>query len=125
MTRTILLALAGAAALAGCSGNSQTVGGDEAANGAAEANATVTLPPPIVATKTYRCADNKIVSVDYLGDGKSANVRADKGAASVLVSAPEAGQPMTGEGGYSVEGTAESSTAKIALPGGSAQSCKA
>lgn len=124
MTRdTLLLSLVAAAALAGCNNQAQSLDGTNEANAAA--NAPVELPPAIVASKTYRCADNHIVSVDYLSDGKSANLHPEKGAASVLVSAPEAGQPMVAEGGYSVEGSAQAGSAKIAVPGHPAQTCKA
>ena len=130
MTRThMILALAAAAALAGCNKEDHTiVAGDPPEDGTttnAAANGPVALPPSIVASKIYRCADNKIVYVDYLSDNKSANVRTDKGAASTLVAAPEAGQPMTAEGGYSVEGSASAPSAKIAVPGHGAQTCKA
>lgn len=127
MTRTpLLLSLAAAAALAGCNkGHTIVAGGDEDNAANVAANGPVELPPAIVATKIYRCADNNIVTVDYLADGKSANVRAEKGAAPALVSAPEAGQPMVAEGGYQVEGSPDAASAKIAVPGHPAQSCKA
>ena len=66
MTRTpLLLTLAAAAALAGCNKQSHTiVAGPPEDNTAVNAN--VQLPPSIVATKLYRCADNSVVTVDYL-----------------------------------------------------------
>ena len=126
MTRTLLLSLAAAAALAGCHKHTIVSGPpsyDD--NNTAVANANVQLPPSIIGTKLYRCADNSVVTVDYLSDGKSANVRAGKDTTSTPVSAPEAGQPMTAAGGYSVEGSKDSSTAKIAVPGHPAQTCNA
>ena len=129
MTRTpLLLMLAAAAALAGCNKGSHTIvaggpPGDDTNNTAANAN--VQLPPSIVATKLYRCADNSVVTVDYLSDNKSANVHIGKAATSTQVTAPDAGQPMTAEGGYSVEGSPTSSTAKISVPGHSGQTCNA
>ena len=128
MTRiSPLLALVAAAALAGCNKENHTIvagpAGDEANNAAA--NAGVQLPPSITASKIYRCADNQVVYVDWLSDNKSANVRTDKGGSPTQVTAPEAGKPMTAAGGYSVEGTAAASSAKIAVPGHPAQSCKA
>ena len=126
MTRTLILTLAAAAALAGCNKESHTiVAGPDTGDYNVAANADVQLPPSIVATKLYRCADNSVVTVDYLSDGKSANVHTGKTAPTVLVVAPEAGQPRTAEGGYSVEGSASSGTAKVAGPGHAAQSCKA
>ena len=129
MIRTApLIAVAAAALLAGCDQDSHTivVGGPDTSDPAAEAlqaNGPVALPPSVAASKTYRCADNSIVHIDWLSDGKSANVRTDAGG-TVQVAAPEAGQPMTGGTGYSVAGTADAASAKIAT-GGPAQSCKA
>ena len=129
MTRTpMLLMLAAAAALAGCNKGSHTIvaggpPGDDTNNTAANAN--VQLPPSIVATKLYRCADNSVVTVDYLSDSKSANVHVGKAASVTQVTAPEPGKPMTAAGGYSVEGSAKSSSAKIAVPGHPSQTCNA
>ena len=125
MTRTLLITLAAATALAGCHKHTIVSGppGDNETNEVANAN--VQLPPSIVATKLYRCGDNSVVTVDYLSDNKSANVRAGKEGSSVQVTAPEAGQPMTAAGGYSVEGSATSSSAKISVPGHSGQTCNA
>ena len=129
MTRTpMILMLAAAAAIAGCNKADHTiVAGDPPEDGTtnASANGPVALPPAILATKLYRCADNSVVTVDYLSDGKSANVHVGKAAAAVQVTAAEAGQPMTAEGGYSVEGSAGAPSAKIAVPGHAAQTCKA
>jgi hypothetical protein len=125
MTRTLLLTLAAAAALAGCHKHTIVSGPPGEEDNNIVANANVQLPPSIVATKLYRCADNSVVTVDYLSDNKSGNVRAGKSTTSVQVTAPEAGQPMTAEGGYSVEGSATSSSAKIAVPGHAAQTCNA
>ena len=127
MTRTpMLLMLAAAAALAGCNKESHTiVAGPPGDDANAAKNANVQLPPSIVATKLYRCADNSVVTVDYLSDNKSANVKAGKEGSVVQVTAPEAGQPMTAAGGYSVEGSATGSSAKIAVPGHASQTCNA
>ena len=120
--------LAAAAALAGCNKEDHTIvaGGpadDEPTNTAANAN--VQLPPSILATKVYRCADNSVVKVDYMSDNKSANVRVGKDGPVTQVVAAEPGKPLTAAGGYSVEGSADSSSAKIAAPGHPAQTCKA
>ena len=122
MTRNTLLALVAAAALAGC--NNQNSAAQPAEENAVAANQPIELPPPIIGTKLYRCADNSVVTVDYLADTKTANVRL-KDVAPVRVTAPEVGQPMTAEGGYSVEGSPSAASAKIALPGKPAQTCKA
>jgi hypothetical protein len=128
MTRTPLtLCLVAAAALAGC--KPQTIdpnkdnSGDETP---VATNGPVALPPSIVASKIYRCADNKVVYVDYLSDNKTANIRTEQDGTPTQVTAAEAGKPMTAAGGYSLTGNAASpATATIAIPGHSSQSCKA
>jgi len=126
MTRiSPLLAFVAAAALAGCN-KDNTLGGNNAADqNNAAANAAVQLPPSIAASKIYRCADNQVVYVDWLSDNKTANIRTEQGGTPTQVSAPEAGKPMTGPTGYSLEGSAAASSAKIGVPGHPAQSCKA
>jgi len=129
MTRTPLtsLTLAAAAALAGCNNSDHTMvaGGDPADDTNVAANANVQLPPTIASSKIYRCEDNKVLYVDWLSDNKSANIRTDKAGAPTQVTAAEPGKPMTGPAGYSIEGSATSGSAKIAVPGHPAQSCKA
>jgi hypothetical protein len=74
MTRTpLLITLAAAAALAGCNENHTIVaGGPEEGNDTNVAtNASIVLPPSISASKTYRCADNKLVYVDWMSDGSA------------------------------------------------------
>jgi len=129
MTRTALLvALAAAASLAGCNNDSHTIvaGPDgDAANQAPPTNGPVELPPTIASSKTYRCKDNTIVSIDWLSDNKTANFRGGEDQPVVQLTAPEPGQPLTAEGGYSLTGTAEGSGVSLTLPGKGAQSCKA
>jgi hypothetical protein len=127
MTRTpLLMMLAATAALAGCDKQSHTIvagdPGDDVNNVAA--NGPIALPPSITAQKVYRCADNKVVYVDWLSDNKTVNIRTDKAGNPTQATAPAAGQPMTAPGGYSVEGTAQDSSIKVAVPGHPAQSCK-
>lgn len=127
MTRTLLLTIAAAAALAGCGESDPVVVGgpaDDPANQAPVANGPIELPPAIAASKTYRCRDNGVVSIDWLSDGKSANLRAGD-AGVVQLTAPEVGQPLTAEGGYSLTGTADGSTITLARPDKGSQSCKA
>jgi hypothetical protein len=129
MTRThILLTLAAAAALAGCNKEDHNiVGGPEIPEDPTNValNGPVELPPSIVSSKVYRCADNKIVYVSWLSDNKSATIRTEQNGAPTQVTAPEAGQPMSAPGGYSLSGNASESSAKIAVPGHPSQSCKA
>jgi len=126
MTRTaVFLTLAAAAALAGCNKENHTiVAGPDTGDANVAVNGPIALPPSIIATKIYRCADNNVVTVDYMSDNKSANVH-QKDKPSIQVVSAEAGQPMTAPGGYEVDGTANSSTAKIAVPDHPSQSCKA
>ncbi len=85
--------------------------------------APVTLPPSILATKTFRCADNSVVTIDFYSDNASASLTPKKGASPVLLKAPAAGQPMVGAGGYSLSGAATDASVKVAVPGKDAQSC--
>ena len=129
MTRTtLLITLVAAAALAGCNKESHTIvaGGpepDPTANTAA--NGPVALPPSITASKVYRCADNKIVYVDWLSDNKTANIRTDKGGSPTQVTTADPTKPMTAAGGYSLQGTSNDASVKIAVPDHPEQSCKA
>ena len=126
MTRTIFATLIAAAALAGCNKEDNTIVGQGADYGNNAASpADVQLPPSIAASKVYRCADNDVVYVDCLSDGKSANIRTEKGGAPTQVTAPNAGEQMTAAGGYSIEGAASDATVTIAVPGQSPERCKA
>jgi hypothetical protein len=118
--------LAAAAALAGCNKDNHTiVAGPPGDDVNATANAPVALPPSIASSKTYRCEDNKIVYVDWLSDNKTANIRTEPSGTPTQVTAAEAGKPMAGPSGYSLEGTSSGKSVKIALPGHPAQSCNA
>ena len=129
MTRKLtLLAIVAAAALAGCNEDHTIVtGGPQEGNDANQvaAEANLTLPPSISASKIYRCADNDVVYVDWLSDGKSANIRPEKDSPPTQVTAAEPGKPMTAAGGYSLTGTPEAGSVRIAVPGQSEESCKA
>ncbi len=121
-----LLALGLIAALAACNKEDHTIVADgPSGDTSAAASANVVLPPSIQSSKTYRCADNLIVHVDWLSDGKSATVMPDKASTPTMVTAAEAGQPMAAEGGYSLAGSATAASVKIGVPGHGAQSCKA
>jgi hypothetical protein len=127
MTRIPLtITLLAAAALAGCKNSGHTiVQGDPGDDTNTAANANVQLPPPIAASKIYRCADNQVVYVDWLADNKTANIRTDPNAPPTQVTALEPGKPMTGANGYELSGSPAAATAKIAIPGHPSQSCKA
>ena len=126
MTRTSMtILLAAAAALAGCNSESHTIvaGPDEGEPTNAAANANVTLPPSISASKVYRCADNDVVYIDWMSDG-TANIRAKKDDNPTHLSAAEPGKPLTAPG-YSVNGKPDAASVRIAVPGQSEESCKA
>jgi hypothetical protein len=72
MTRiTLTITLAAAAALAGCNSKDHTIVAgppdDTATNTAG--NGPVALPASIASSKAYRCADNKLVYIDWMSDG--------------------------------------------------------
>ena len=72
MIRKLSLLIAAATALAAC--NNDPIEGKEAPDPMASelANAApVELPPAITASKTYRCADNSLIYIDWLSDGTS------------------------------------------------------
>ena len=127
MTRTpLLITLVAAAALAGCDSSDHTIvagpPGDEETNKAA--NADVTLPPSIAASKIYRCSgDNSVVYVDWLSDNKTANVRTEESGSPTQVTTAEEGKPLTAANGLSLTGTAAGSSVNVTLPGGAAKTC--
>lgn len=126
MRHTLLISISflATATLSACGGGqsetfNETIG-DPMENQLANA-APVALPPMLKASKTYRCKDNSLVSVDFLSDDLTANIRTEKGGAPVHLVAPEKGKPFVADG-YSVDGSG--STAQIAVPGKGAQACK-
>lgn len=121
-----LIALGLTAALAACNKENHTiVAGGPADDTNAAADANVVLPPAIMTSKVYRCSDNVIVYVDWLSDGKSANLRTDKSGTPTLVTTAEEGKPMAAAGGWSLDGNAGAGSVRIAVPGHNGQSCKA
>jgi len=122
--RTPLLTLVAAAALAGCNQESHTIGGPAEADNAAAAT-PVALPPSISHSKIYRCADNRIIYVDWLSDNKSANIRTDKDAPPTQVTSAEPGGALSAAGGYEIQGSGDAPSVRIAVPGHGSQSCKA
>ncbi|MCF8710217.1 hypothetical protein [Rhizorhapis sp. SPR117] len=82
-----------AIALAACSGNEPA--GNEADNAANE-SPPIKLPPPIKKSASYRCKDNSVVSVDFLADDLTANLRTERGA--FRLKAAKAGEAFRGDG---------------------------
>ena len=125
MTRIApLSAVAAMLVLAACNNNKEPevidTNPDPMANQIANA-APVELPPAVTDSAIYRCKDNSIVYVDYLGDKTQANVRTKKGGTPVHVQAEGEGKPLTGGNGFSVSGSGK--TVQIAVNGGGAQTC--
>lgn len=123
--RTPLITLVAAAALAGCNQDSNSDAASADVANVAAANTPVVLPPSISHSKIYRCADNRVIYVDWLSDNKSANIRTEKGGSPTQVTAAEEGGPLTAEGGFEIQGTGEAASVRIAVPGKASQSCKA
>ncbi|MDO6413501.1 hypothetical protein Q4F19_03810 [Sphingomonas sp. BIUV-7] len=84
----------------------------------------VKLPPAMLASTTYRCKDNSVVSVDWFNDGTTASIKPKKDATAISLTAPAPGQPYVGSD-YEVTGTADAKSITVKKPGGSAQACDA
>jgi uncharacterized lipoprotein NlpE involved in copper resistance len=119
----VFAAIAAILSLAACNGKANPTAADNAAaaaNAAEAAKPPTEMPPSVKSTKTYRCDDNTIVSVElYVGD-KQANLHPTEKGAPVMLRAAEAGQPMTAEG-YSLAGTEKKIT--LTTPTKNSQTC--
>lgn len=95
MKKTLLiLAPLSMLALAACNKSETPKEGEAGTETAAAPAAPVELPPAITASGTYRCADNTILYVDFLGKNEAADIRVgDKSATAVRVTAPAAEAP--------------------------------
>lgn len=123
-TSILLLPLFGLAALSACGEQKPETFNDTIADPMEQelANAApVELPPPMKANKTYRCKDNSLVYIDFFADDLGVNIRTDKAAPPVRLTAAEKGKPFEAEG-YKVEGSGASVT--VTMPGKDAQTCK-
>jgi predicted small lipoprotein YifL len=85
--------------------------------------APVELPPAIKADKTMRCKNGELVYVTFFEGDKQAVVRTDKAGASTVLKAPEAGQPLVADGGWSMTGNA--SSVEVTVPEKGKLSCHA
>ena len=123
--RIALAALTAAfCALSGC-GETETVTGngpaDPQAGNLAKA-APVTLPPAILESKTYRCADNSLVYINFLTDGLTVNVRDKQEEPPIAtLKAPEPGAPFVSEG-FSLSGSGD--TVTYTSPDSGTQTCR-
>ncbi|RVT42115.1 hypothetical protein [Sphingobium algorifonticola] len=120
-----LIAIAALLSLSACGKSEpEVVGGpaDPMADQIANA-APIELPPPVKASKQYRCKDNSLIFVDFLADDKTANLRTEKNGAPTKLTAAEAGGALKADGGFEVSGSGDQ--VSITVPGKGAQSCKA
>ena len=136
----ILLAPLSLLALAACNSSETPATAENAAETAATPAADIELPPAITATGTYRCADNTILYVDFLGKNEAADIRVgEKSTIAVRVTAPKAEVPAPGaapastaaepagpltsaDGESSLSGSGDQINVKLAGKG--AQTCK-
>lgn len=83
----------------------------------------VELPPAIKASVSMRCQPgNALVFAEFFQGDKLVAVRTDKDGPATRLTAPEAGQPFTAEGGYKLTGDEKSATVEI--PGKGTLTCK-
>lgn len=93
----LLIAPLSMLALAACNKSETPAAEGEATATAKAPAAPVAMPPAITAQATYRCADNSIVHVDFLGQNEAADIRVgDKTAVAVRVSAEKPAAPAEG-----------------------------
>lgn len=123
----LTITIAAFAALAACgSKEPEVVGGPAPDATAIEAanKAPVVLPPAIKITRNYRCNNKKLVTISYLADDVTANLRPTDAptSAPILLKASAPGEPFVAEG-YSLSGSGEQAT--LTEPGTGAQTCKA
>lgn len=124
INRSILAsaALIGVILISGC--KQETIVADGPADPDAatlNAAAPVELPPMVTQSRTYRCADGRLVYVDFFSND-TAGYKTAKDGAAVSLKAAEKGQPFTAEG-YSVSG--DGPQVSITAPGKGTSACKA
>ncbi|WP_374295615.1 hypothetical protein [Sphingomonas sp.] len=83
--------------------------------------APVELPPAIKADKTFRCKDNSLAFVTFFEGDKQANVRLKEGETPARLTAAEAGQPLTADGGWKLTGDEKNIT--LTTPDKPEQTC--
>jgi len=129
MIRNLSLIALAAATLAACN-NEPIVGGeqpDPMKDQLAKA-APVELPPAIASSKTYRCKDNSLVTIDWLHGGKGAYVHGEGTAQTwVKPAEPVEGKPasaeLTADGGYALTGQAAANSITVTQPGKGKRVC--
>ena len=138
MNRHLILITLGTVALAACNVEPEKVVTGETPDPMAGELADappVELPPAIAASKTYRCKDNSLVTIDWLQGGKGANLRigdattptplrpapslAEEGANATTAASGE----LIAEGGYALTGDAAATDVALTLPEKGKLSC--
>lgn len=126
MIRYLTLIALGSLALVACNSEPETISADSTPDPMATqlaGAAPVVLPPAIAASKSYRCKDNSLISIDWLADKKSANVRVGDSPTPVQVKTAAEGEALTAADGTSLTGNATAASVDLTLPGKGAQNC--
>ncbi len=132
-------------ALAACNQAGDTTDMNATDEVATEA-APMELPPAIVDSGTYRCADGSVIYVDFYQGGERAGIRTEQNGISVILDAPDAqadamtaapaedamaddgavaqagAMTLVADGGYALTGTGQN--IDVTLPEKDSQTCK-
>lgn len=128
MIRHLTLIALGSLALAACNAEPENISADATPDPMADALANapaIELPAAIAKTKIYRCKDSSVVTIDWLADNKSANLRVGDATTPTQLKAAAEGEAMTAADGTSLTGDAAAASVSLTLAGKGAQSCKA
>ena len=130
-------------ALSACNSGDNAAAEPEAEATTAATDAPIDLPPPIVDSGVYRCADSSVVYVDFYQGGERAGIRTEQNGQPIILNAPESETPsadatpeagatpeaseatdmvLTGGDGYALQGTGQN--IQVKLPGKDMQTCK-
>jgi hypothetical protein len=127
MSKTHALAAASFAALsilAACNSEPEVIGAPVDRQGEAMRNrpapTPAELPPSIVASRSYRCADSSVVYIDFLSN-KTASLRKSQTDTPTLLTATSDSGPYVADG-YSV--SANATAIQYTAPGKGEQSCR-
>ncbi|CAN5146294.1 hypothetical protein BH09PSE3_BH09PSE3_25480 [soil metagenome] len=116
-------AVAALLSLAACNGQVTPTAAENAAaeaNAAAAAKPPVEMPPSVTATKTFRCDDQSVVSVEFYVGDKQANLHPTEKGPAIMLRAADASAAKTADG-YSLQGTEKKIT--LTTPTKKSQSC--
>ena len=124
MNRILPAAAVALLALSACQQKTETVT-STAPDPQAEAlanRAPVELPPAITSTKTFRCKDQSLATVNFFAGDKQVTVKIGDAVTPTLLKADKAGDPYKADG-YVLSGTPAGIT--LTSPGKPEQACKA